>query len=269
MPCVFINHGGGPMPLMGKSPELAAWLGSYASTLPRQPTAILVVTAHWEAPRTAVSAAEKHGLLYDYSGFPPETYKYKYPAPGDRGLAERVRGLLGGVHQPCDLDTKRGWDHGVFVPLMLMFPEARIPVVALSCLASQDAAAHVAVGEALQPLRDEGVLIIGSGFSFHNFGYMFARGETREVGVAHSATWDEWLRQTATSTDITEADRRARAVSWESAPSAREAHPQGAAEHIMPFFTVFGAGGAGPAGRLVGERKSDFSAFRASQFEFA
>merc|ERR1719329_771958 len=106
MPCVYIHHGGGPMPLMGKQPELAEFLSSYASTLPRQPMAILIVTAHWEASQTTVSAADRHGLLFDYGGFPPETYKYQYPAPGSRDLAERVHGLIG-ANQPCALDTKR------------------------------------------------------------------------------------------------------------------------------------------------------------------
>jgi aromatic ring-opening dioxygenase catalytic subunit (LigB family) len=252
---------------MGKQADIAAWLGSYASTLPRQPTAILIVTAHWEARQTTVSAADSHGLLFDYGGFPPETYKYQYPAPGSPGLAERVHGLLAGANQRCGLDTKRGWDHGVFVPLMLMFPEARIPVVQLSVLQSQSAAAHIAVGEALQPLRDEGVLIIGSGASFHNFGYMFSKGKERERGIAHAAAWDAWLKETVAIADIGERERCTRLASWESAPSAREAHPQGAAEHLVPLFTVFGAAGAGPAGRIVGERQG--ADFRSSQFEFS
>lgn len=267
MPCVYIHHGGGPLPVMGKQPDLAAFLSSYPSTLPEQPTAILIVTAHWEASQTTVSAGDSHGLLYDYGGFPPETYKYQYPAPGHPGLAERVQGLLTAANQQCALDMKRGWDHGVFVPLMVMYPEARIPVVALSCLRSQNAAAHIAVGEALQPLRDEGVLVIGSGASFHNFAHMFAQGTARERGVAHAAAWDEWLQHTLTSPDIAGSERRTCMASWESAPSAREAHPQGAAEHLMPLFTVFGAAGAGPVGRVVdGERQREL---RTSKFEFS
>merc|ERR1719329_1269341 len=267
MPCLFLGHGGGPMPLIGRQPDLAAWLSSYAATLPRQPKAIVLFTAHWETHHTVVSGADRHELYYDYGGFPPETYKYKYPAPGSSSLAQRIQGLFAGASLGCSLDMKRGWDHGVFVPLMLMFPEARIPVVQVSVLSSQSAAEHIAVGEALQPLREDDVLIIGSGQSFHNRVHLFNKGKDGGAGIAHAAAWDEWLQRTTTSPDLTDSERRARIAAWETAPSAREAHARGAAEHMMPFFTVFGAGGAGPPGRVVAYPSS--SSFRSSQFEFA
>lgn len=262
------------MPLLGRQPALASFLQGYAASLPRRPTAIVVVTAHWETKHTTVSGGASHQLLFDYSGFPSETYKYRYPAPGNPTLALRIRELLAERGLPCAIDRQRGWDHGVFVPLMLMFPEADVPVVAMSLLASQDAAAQTEVGAALQTLRDEGVLIVGSGVSFHNFGYLFAKGATKAQGLAHSAAFDAWLRDTMVSRELGDGERAARVANWAVAPSAREAHPEGASEHLMPLFAIFGAGGAGPAGRVVGDatpsedRDMLLSGFCFSQFEF-
>eukprot|EP00927_Polykrikos_kofoidii_P077009 TRINITY_DN74001_c0_g1_i1.p1 TRINITY_DN74001_c0_g1~~TRINITY_DN74001_c0_g1_i1.p1 ORF type:complete len:316 (+),score=37.40 TRINITY_DN74001_c0_g1_i1:70-948(+) len=278
MPCVFINHGGGPLPLLGRQPQIANFLSGYAATLPggRQPSAILMVTAHWEAPEITVSGGDGHQLLFDYSGFPTESYAYQYPAPGSPDLARRVKHLLEARGIPCDVDTQRGLDHGVFVPLMLMFPKACVPVIALSLKHSQDAAEHIAVGLALESLRDEGVLIVGSGASFHNFKYIFSTGATRQIGCAHSAAFDSWLRETLTSPEIEdETERRVRMNAWSHAPSALHAHPPKAAEHLMPLFVVFGAAGAGPRGRIVGDNEQaedceeSMPSFRFSQVEFA
>ena len=205
---VYINHGGGPLPLLGNQPGIAKFLGSYASTLPCKPTAILVVTAHWETgSQLKVSGGKTHSLYFDYGGFPKalsrlggasvepsahimswdffhwvvssrfqpfqESYEYTFPAPGSPELSARTISLLAEKGLKCTADSSRGWDHGVFVPLMLMFPDASVPVVSISLYSSQDAAQHMKAGEALQRLRDEGVLIVGSGASFHNFGYFF------------------------------------------------------------------------------------------------
>jgi len=242
---------------------------------------------------TTVSAGSDHSLLFDYGGFPAETYKYQYPAPGSPKLAKRIQKLLADSGLPCDTDAKRGWDHGVFVPLMLLSPGANIPVVALSVLASQNAQEHVEVGEALQHLRNEGVLIVGSGVSFHNMQLFFAQGSARSRGEAESQKFDNWLRDTVTSQKYTDSLRRERMVAWNSqAESARSAHPQNAAEHLMPLFVIFGAAGGGPAGRRVGEERSSpsnsmsklskvpgkgsagraddmLAGFRISQFEFS
>lgn len=273
MPCVFINHGGGPMPLMGRQPELAKFLSSYATTLPETPSAILIVTAHWETPRPAVTSAASHKLLFDYGGFPSETYKYQYPAPGEPALAQRVQQLLAAQGLPCDMDRARGWDHGVFVPLMLMFPDARIPVVALSVFDSQDAAAQIDVGRALQPLRDEGVLIVGSGASFHNFKYFFGKGAVRTAGEAHAAAFDRWLQQTIVGEEFEEEERRTRLGAWAEAPSALECHPPGAAEHLMPLFAIFGAAGSDSKGCVIGKQFEPAPAggvpLAVSQFEFS
>mmetsp|Transcript_17756 Transcript_17756/g.39918 ORF Transcript_17756/g.39918 Transcript_17756/m.39918 type:complete len:307 (-) Transcript_17756:102-1022(-) len=241
MPCVYVNHGGGPMPLLGQQPDLAAYLSGYAAQLPAKPTAIVIVTAHWEEQIPTVSTGTNPQLYFDYGGFPPETYKYKYPASGSPALAQQVQGLLEGANIKSATNPSRGWDHGVFVPLMLMFPDASVPVVMVSCLKSQDAAAHVAMGEALRPLRDQGVLLIGSGSSFHNFKYFFARDPaTRSKGEQHSRDFDGFLREQC-DVSAPYPVRKASLEAWHKHPSAYEAHPRGAAEHLMPFFVCFGA----------------------------
>lgn len=240
------------MPLLGHQPEVADTLRRYAATLPGKPTAVLVVTAHWETGRNLrATTGQRHSLLFDYGVFPKESFSYSYPAPAGTAVAERVRALLASKGIGCDGDTSRGWDHGVFVPLMLMFPNADVPVVALSVFSSQDAAAQIAAGEALQPLRDEGVLIVGSGASFHNKGYIFSPdGKTKEAGKKHSEAFDRWLTETIESKSLSDEDRKAQMAGWQTAPSAQEAHPMGAAEHLMPLFTILGAAG-GSAGRSI------------------
>eukprot|EP00929_Paragymnodinium_shiwhaense_P056543 TRINITY_DN28299_c0_g1_i1.p1 TRINITY_DN28299_c0_g1~~TRINITY_DN28299_c0_g1_i1.p1 ORF type:complete len:279 (-),score=52.49 TRINITY_DN28299_c0_g1_i1:11-847(-) len=267
MPCVYVNHGGGPMPLMGTPPGLGEFLGGYAKSLPALPTSILIVTAHWEAECPCVSGGERHALMYDYGGFPDECYKYRYDAPGSPALAKRVQTLLEAAGQTCRVDGKRGWDHGVFVPLMLMFPEAKIPVVSLSVLANQAAEDHIRMGEALQVLRDEGVLIVGSGATFHNFDYFVAKGEKKQEGEAHCLAFGAWLRDSLSEDcRLSDDERRRRLVAWEEAPSARASQPTGAAEHLMPLFVVFGAGGC-RAGRCLGDAASMWG-IRMSDFEF-
>lgn len=242
MPAVFVNHGGGPLPLLGRQPEVADFLGRYPGTLPAAPRAVLVVTAHWEEEELTVSTAERPTLLFDYGGFPPESYEYKYPAKGATDVAARVVELLKGAGERVRTDAQRGWDHGVFVPMMLMFPNADVPIVALSLKKNQSAADHLRIGEALAALREEGVLIVGSGYAFHNFKYFFARGEDRKVGIEHSRKFDAWLRESIMSPSSTTEERRQRLENWVKAPSALESHPPGAAEHLLPLHVIAGAG---------------------------
>jgi len=155
----------------------------------------------------------------------------------------------------------------VFVPLMLMFPEADIPVVAMSVLASQNADEQMKIGEALQPLRDEGVLIVGSGMSFHNFRHFFRRGPGRNPGWDHSVAWDNWLQDKLTDEDMDAETRRAQLTAWDESPSGREAHPVGGAEHLMPLFAVIGAGGV-RKGRRIGLARTPPNTFAFSGFEF-
>eukprot|EP00245_Coleochaete_scutata_P001228 TRINITY_DN1150_c0_g1_i1.p1 TRINITY_DN1150_c0_g1~~TRINITY_DN1150_c0_g1_i1.p1 ORF type:complete len:266 (-),score=40.89 TRINITY_DN1150_c0_g1_i1:511-1308(-) len=245
MPAIFMAHGGGPMPLLGDPAHssLITWLRSAAP--PVKPEAIVLVSAHWEAQNPTVGSGEKPDLIYDYYGFPPESYSIKYPAPGHPQLAHRVASLLRGSGFPAVEDSRRGFDHGVFVPLKLVYPNADIPVVTLSLLSSLDPAAHIKMGEALAPLRDEGVLLIGSGFSFHNLGaIMRNRANFKQA----SEDFDEGLKDLVTSRQMSAEDRKEGLRNWERLPHARDCHPR--EEHLLPLMVCLGAA-RGEAGRAV------------------
>jgi aromatic ring-opening dioxygenase catalytic subunit (LigB family) len=240
LPTLFIPHGGGPCFFMEWTmgpPDTwrrtAEWLQSIDASLPTRPRALLVVSAHWEAPVATVTAGASPPLVYDYYGFPPHTYELRWPAPGFPHLADRVRKLLAGAAIDSRGDLERGFDHGVFVPLKVAFPDARLPTVQMSLRAGLDPAAHIAMGRALAPLRDEGVLIVGSGMSYHNMSD-FMTSRARE----HSARFDEWLSRTIESTAE---ERDSRLVRWADAPSSRESHPR--EEHLLPLMVVAGAAG--------------------------
>ncbi|HEY8089827.1 MAG TPA: class III extradiol ring-cleavage dioxygenase, partial [Polyangiaceae bacterium] len=199
LPTLYIPHGGGPCFFMDWTmgpadtwDRMAAWLRELDGTLPEKPRALLVVSAHWEAPVPTVMTSPAPPLLYDYSGFPPHTYELTWPAPGAPELASRVRHLLSGAGFESREDAKRGFDHGVFVPLKVAYPDARVPTVQLSLREGLDPAQHLAMGRALAPLRDEGVLIVGSGMSYHNM-----RGFNSAAAREHSARFDAWLGEVA------------------------------------------------------------------------
>jgi aromatic ring-opening dioxygenase catalytic subunit (LigB family) len=219
------------------------FLEGLAATLPEPPKALLVVSGHWEEPAFTASAAATPELIFDYSGFPEHTYRLTWPAPGDPALAERVAGLLSQAGLPAGLSANRGFDHGVFVPLKVAFPEAKIPVVTLSLAASLDPALHLAAGRALAPLRDQGVLIVGSGMSFHNL-RAYLRPETAERARA----FDSWLTR-AVESPATE--RSALLTGWREAPFAAFAHPR--EEHLIPLMVAAGAGGDAPGTRIFGD----------------
>ena len=244
-PTLYLPHGGGPCFFMTWSPPdewdlMAEWLRSIATTLPSRPRALVVISAHWEAGPVTVLTGAAPPLLYDYFGFPPDTYEITYPAPGDPALATRVQELLGAAGIPTAADADRGFDHGVFIPLKLVFPEADIPIVQVSLEAGLDPAHHLAIGAALAPLRDEGVLIVGSGMSYHNM-QAFGSGPS----LTDSDEFDEWLGRVVR---LPGAERVAALTSWESAPSARSAHPR--EEHLLPLMVVAGAAN-GDEGRKV------------------
>ena len=246
MPVIYLPHGGGPWPFveMGLDPSevarLSEYLGSLRGSLAVAPKALLVISAHWEAPVPTVMSAARPPLLYDYYGFPPASYSITWPAPGDAALAGRVRALVQAAGFESAADSERGFDHGTFVPLKVAFPEADIPTVQLSLLSDLDPARHLALGRALQPLRDEGVLIIGSGMSFHNM-RAFRDPSARPL----AATFDHWLQETCV---LDGASRNARLRDWQDAPSARAAHPR--EEHLLPLMVVAGAAGNDP-GRIA------------------
>lgn len=228
MPVVYIPHGGGPMPLLGdiSHKELIEFLSSLHKSI-TAPKAIVIISAHWESHVATISSSPIPKMIYDYGGFPQETYEYQYPAAGQPELAEHIASLLDVNGIECALDPDRGYDHGTFVPLMLMYPKADIPVVQLSLLRSMDPSKHIKIGAALTSLREQGVLIVGSGMSFHNF-----YGTHQE-----SVNFDEWLTDTLTERDLTLTIRRL--AQWEMAPSARRCHAR--EEHLLPLHVCFGA----------------------------
>jgi aromatic ring-opening dioxygenase catalytic subunit (LigB family) len=219
------------------------FLEGLAATLPEPPKAILVVSAHWEEPVFTVGTAARPKLIYDYSGFPEHTYELTWPAPGEPKLAARVVELLGQAGLTASVSPSRGFDHGVFVPLKLVFPEARIPVVTLSLAASLDPALHLAAGRALASLREQGVLIVASGMSFHNLRGYFQL-QTRERARA----FDAWLTRAVESPSR---ERSALLTDWREAPFAAYVHPR--AEHLIPLMLAAGAGGDAPGKRIFGD----------------
>ena len=239
MPVAFVPHGGGPWPFvdLGFDPtemgELAAYLRSLSALPKTPPKALLVISAHWEEPVPTVMTAAQPPMLYDYYGFPPESYEITWPAPGNPTLAARVQKLLEGAGFKTAANAKRGYDHGTFVPLKLTYPAADVPTVQLSLKAGLAPAEHLAMGRALAPLRDEGVFIIGSGMTYHN---LRAFRDPRSVPVAE--TFDRWLREAVTAAPV---ERERRLNDWAAAPAARQAHPR--EEHLLPLMVIAGAAG--------------------------
>jgi aromatic ring-opening dioxygenase catalytic subunit (LigB family) len=216
---------------------LQAYLKSLPSRLPGRPDALLVVSAHWEMPRPTLLAAARPGMLYDYYNFPAHTYQITYPAPGAPALAHRVRALLASAGIAADMDTERGYDHGIFVPLKVSWPDADIPILQLSLQAGLDPLRHLAIGRALAPLRDENIPIIGSGLSFHNLGALGSAAVSTPA-----AEFDRWL--THTVCEVSDAEREAGLARWAQAPYARICHPR--EEHLLPLMVAVGAAGADP-----------------------
>jgi aromatic ring-opening dioxygenase catalytic subunit (LigB family) len=222
------------------------FLEGVAGALPAEPRALLVISGHWEEPAFTAGAAAQPKLIFDYSGFPEHTYQLTWPAPGDPELAARVARMLSEAGLPAAIDAHRGFDHGVFVPLKVVFPEARIPAVTLSLAANRDGkldpALHLAAGRALAPLRDEGVLIVAGGMSFHNL-----RGYLQPQTPERARAFDAWLTRAVESPA---AERDALLTAWRDAPFAAFAHPR--EEHLIPLFVAAGAGGEAPGKRIFG-----------------
>jgi len=242
-PSLYIPHGGGPCFFMddpaGTWSGMAAFLRGLPAALPEPPKAILIVSGHWETAGYALTATPTPPLIYDYYGFPPHTYALRYDAPGAPGLAAVAAELLRGAGFTAALDAARGIDHGVFVPLKVVYPEADVPVVELSLDRRLDAATHIAAGRALAPLRERGVLILGAGMSFHN---LRALGDPR--ATEPSVAFDRWLTD---AVSLPGAQRAERLADWAAAPGARIAHPR--EEHLLPLMVA--AGASESAGRQV------------------
>ena len=251
-PVFFIPHGAGPCFFMDWSPRntwdgMADFLRSVIGRLPEKPTAILLVSAHWRTQEFSVTAGSQPDLIYDYFGFPDHTYKLTYPAPGAPALAHRVSRLLVGAQQNTLEDSGRGFDHGMFVPLTIMYPEADIPCIQVSLTADLNAAKHIALGRALRHIldanyNDKHVLVLGSGSSFHNMRGFF---DSSASANKKAGDFNQWLQDTMQSSVISEIERGQTLSDWKNAPHGIFAHPR--EEHLLPLHVCYG----------VNERKAD------------
>lgn len=233
---IYFSHGAGPLPLLGdvSHQAMVAFMHELPARL-RKPEAILVISAHWEEHVATLLGAPTPALFYDYYGFPDEAYEIIYPAPGSPALAERITGLLSRNNIPAGIDSHRGFDHGLFIPLKLMYPEADIPALQLSLLRGLDPATHLALGKALRELLTENILVIGSGFSFHNMRAFAWDG--KNVPDSANDEFQNWLIEVCTGTTSgTEREQQLR--EWEKAPSARYCHPR--EEHLLPLHVCVG-----------------------------
>lgn len=243
LPALYLPHGGGPSFFMSgerkqRYQATEDFLRGVHALLPGTPRAILIVTAHWETEVPSFTGAAQPGLIYDYYGFPPETYTLQYPAPGAPALAERAAALLHQAGHAARVDARYGWDHGVFIPLKVMFPDADIPVVAMSLQAGLDPVHHCTLGQALQPLRDEGVLLVGAGMSYHNLRDFVAAAPA-------SFAFHDWLDRSLAQDRATRTQHLAQ---WHAAPGGRASHPR--EEHLLPLMVASGAGSDAPGRRI-------------------
>ena len=234
---LFLSHGGGPLPVLGdpSHAEMVRELRSIAANIER-PEAIIVVSAHWEERVATITSSASPGIIYDYYGFPPESYEIRYPAPGAPELARRLRSAVEEHGITVTLDGERGFDHGLYIPLKIMYPEADIPCIQLSLLSSLDPAAHISLGEAITDITGDGVLVIGSGFSFHNLKAFFS--SEASLPDAKNEAFERWLIDTCSNPGLDEAERTSRLLAWESAPHARYCHPR--EEHLLPLHVCYG-----------------------------
>jgi 4,5-DOPA dioxygenase extradiol len=245
-PLLFIPHGGGPLPLLND--DAHRQLIGFLTRLTQgwvKPAAIIVVSAHWEAPLATITAAPQPQLIYDYSGFPEQAYRIRYPATGAPELAQRLRGLLLDQGIEAQLDQRRGFDHGLFVPLKLMFPAADIPCLQISLLQGLQPQAHIALGKALSSLRQHNICIIGSGFSFHNMSAFFVPDQQSD---ARNAAFQDWIIAACCDSELSAIQREQQLLAWRTAPFAEFCHPR--AEHLMPLHVCLGAA-EGAAAELV------------------
>ena len=244
---IFISHGGGPWPLLGdpRHANLIEFLKKLPSAL-IAPSAILVISGHWEEDSTTIQGSAYPPMLFDYYNFPEESYQISYPAPGYPELAHRISTILEQNSIKSQVDVDRGYDHGVFVPLLLMYPEATIPCLQLSLLNSLDPEDHIRIGRALKDLRNENILIIGSGASFHNL-TGFREVPTPET-IALNEGFEAWLRDVMSNCQLSEKTREEKLINWVEAPGARYCHPR--EEHLLPMHVCYGLAG-GPVNQVL------------------
>jgi aromatic ring-opening dioxygenase catalytic subunit (LigB family) len=235
---------------------MVEFMNQLGSRLAR-PEAIVVISAHWEEDQATLLGAKSPRLFYDYYGFPDAAYEIEYPAPGNPELAERIAGLLQANGILARIDPQRGFDHGLFIPLKLIYPQANIPAIQLSLLRGLDPGAHLALGRALRGLNQENILVVGSGFSFHNLrGFMWEGPDSPDPA---NDAFQDWLIETCSGTPD-QSIREQRLQEWQKAPSARYCHPR--EEHLLPLHVCLGMAD-GPAevifdDRILGKRSLGF-----------
>lgn len=227
------------MPLLGdpQHAELVKTLKQLPSQI-QKPKQIVVISAHWESDAIAIMSSASPSLLFDYYGFPAESYQFKYPVSGAPELAKKIANTLSDEGFSVKLDEQRGLDHGVFIPLILMYPDADIPVLQISLSSSLDPAEHIALGEALAKLDVSETLFLGSGFSFHNMRAFFA--DAAEIRSANEQ-FESWLNDTLLNDNSSREEIRRRLIDWHSAPGAQFCHPR--EEHLLPLHVCFGIAG--------------------------
>lgn len=233
---VYLSHGGGPLPLLGDPghQKMVRFMKDLPSHF-ESPEAVIIISAHWEENVAKVTSSAQPPLLYDYYGFPHETYQVTYPVPGNPALAEQVVSLLEGNGIPSAAEPSRGLDHGAFIPMKLSYPDASIPTIQLSLIKGLDPALHFDLGTALRPLLERNVLFIGSGFSFHNMRAFNWQGENppdEKNEAFQNHLIDTYTRQ------HTSQERKSAVLEWEEAPHARYCHPR--EEHLLPLFVCAG-----------------------------
>lgn len=260
-PTYFVSHGGGPCFWMDwNPPELFHGLRRFFEDLPKRlpdrPSAIVVISAHWEEKMFTIQSTAKPTMIYDYSGFPAHTYQLKYPAPGSPELAERISKLLKIHSIENQLNSNRGYDHGVYVPLLISFPDADIPVIQISLRSDLSPTAHIELGKALSELRKDKVLILGSGFSYHNLRVIPDRSGVSQI-------FDQWLFESLC--ELGPEERLERLRKWESAPAARAAHPR--EEHLIPLMVCAGSAQSATCERVYSEKLPAWN-IQTSCFEF-
>ena len=236
---IYFSHGGGPLPILGEKSHKA--MVQFMEHLPSnigKPDAIIVISAHWEGKVATVLGSSNPVMFYDYHGFPDEAYNITYPAPGNIEIASRVVQILKEKGIECKINDERGFDHGLFIPLKLMYPEADIPAIQLSLVQGLEPVTHIGMGKALNEMMNENILVVGSGFSFHNMGVFSLDGNINKDRANDS--FQEWLIETC-ATPLTRKERERRLINWEKAPSARYCHPR--EEHLLPLHVCVGIAG--------------------------
>lgn len=264
LPTYFLSHGGGPWPWL---PERATTYEKLEKSLHRVRDeitgglkAILMVSGHWEEQQGfAVMSSANPPMLYDYSGFPEHTYSVEYPSPGAPELAKKIHAHLAAKGYSTWLDGERGYDHGVFTIAYCMYPQADVPILQLSIRSDYDPQAHMQLGRDLAYLRNEGVVIIGSGLSYHNLRNL----RYQEIAKVESAGFDQWLHEVLTGSDF--ASRASDIINWKQAPFARDAHPE--EDHLIPLMVALGAAEAETATRIY-HQDDFFGATTASSYRF-